>query len=626
MNLHVPRSSPAARAETPVDPIVLQIVEGTLNSIEAEIEYAIERTARSPMIREAHDYRVGLFDRHCRKLTGRSYSAMPNAVVRDFPPATMRPGDVFLMNDTYLTEGSIGHLPDLCSTVPVFHDGEVVAYIQAFGHHDDIGGRVPGSMPGTAATVFEEGLAIPPVKLVSEGVRNEAVFTIVTRNTRVPEMLAADLDSEMQACVMGAQRMASLFERFGRAQVEACFQAILNKCRDIFRNELLPRIADGEYAWEDYVEHDGVTDPKLHKIALKMIKQGDSITLDFTGTDPQSTGPINWPADYADGAFLIKWIAPILRNLADSAERAAEIHVNEGVCEVFKVKFPPKGTLITPQWPAATNARSFVLLRCLGLLAGVVAQAVDGRMPADQETIRYTGFFGSDTNGKPFLSREVLGGGSGGRSYADGNDAIHIVPDSRNQPAEFTETRFPLLVEKLALRTDSAGAGTRRGGLGYEKHYRALVDCRTIVTADRVRLGCYGVNGGKAGQPFCVTVDLGGAPRDLGGLVDGEPVLAGQIVRVVTTGGGGWGDPLAREPELVRDDVIEDRVSLQAARDDYGVVLIKPADADDYAVDEQATAQRRAELSARRKAPLPMIDRGDGYEKMVRGDCAPRMR
>ncbi len=222
-----------------VDPIVLQIVEGTLNSIEAEIEYAIERTARSPMIREAHDYRVGLFDRYCRKLTGRSYSAMPNAVVRDFPPETMKPGDVFLMNDTYLTEGSIGHLPDLCRTVPVFHDGEVVAYIQAFGHHDDVGGRVPGSMPGTAATVFEEGIAIPPVKIYSEGVRNDAVFTIIRRNTRVPEMLSADLDSEVQACLMGARRMAGLFERFGREQVEACFQAILDKCRDIYRNELL---------------------------------------------------------------------------------------------------------------------------------------------------------------------------------------------------------------------------------------------------------------------------------------------------------------------------------------------------------------------------------------------------
>ena len=234
MNVHATQwpwpAAPGCAAR--VDPIVLQIVEGTLNSIEAEIEYAIERTARSPMIREAHDYRVGLFDRYCRKLTGRSYSAMPNAVVRDFPPETMRPGDVFLMNDTYLTEGSIGHLPDLCSTVPVFHEGEVVAYIQAFGHHENRrprarldarhrGDRVRGRPRGAADEVYDGG------------VRNDAVFTIVKRNTRVPEMLAADLDSEVQACLMGARRMAELFARFGRDTVEACFQAILDKCRDI---------------------------------------------------------------------------------------------------------------------------------------------------------------------------------------------------------------------------------------------------------------------------------------------------------------------------------------------------------------------------------------------------------
>jgi N-methylhydantoinase B len=629
MNVHQashPWPTAPLRETVLVDPIVLQIVEGTLNSIEAEIEYAIERTARSPMIREAHDFRVGLFDRYCRKLTGRSYSAMPNGVVRDFPPETMKPGDVFLMNDTYLTEGSIGHLPDLCSTVPVFHGGEVVAYIRGLGNPDLGGGGVPGSWRGTAATVFEEGIAIPPVKIYSEGVRNDAVFTIVRRNTRVPEMLSADLDSEIQACLMGARRMGGLFERFGKEQVEACFQAILEKCRDIYRNELLVKIADGEYAWEDYVEHDGITDPKLHKIALKMTKKGGKITLDFNGTDPQSTGPINWPADYADGAFLIKWIAPILRNLAETPERAAEIHVNEGVCDVFEVIFPPKGTLITPEWPAATNARSFVLLRCLGLLAGVVAQAVDGRMPADQETIRYTGFFGNDLEGKPFLSREVLGGGSGGRYYADGNDAIHIVPDSRNQPAEFTETRFPLLVEKLALRIDSGGAGLRRGGQGYEKHYRALVDCRTIVTADRVRLGCYGLNGGKAGQPFCVTVDAEGEGYDLGGLVDGEPVLKGQIVRVVTTGGGGWGDPLQRELELVLRDVVEGRVSRASAEADYGVVFMNVGTADQPVIDEAATTQRRAELAKAQNTSLPMIDRGEGYEKMLRGEHKPRMR
>jgi N-methylhydantoinase B len=609
---------PARTAPVDVDPIVLQIVEGTLNSIEREIEYAIERTARSPMIREAHDYRVGLFDRYCRKLTGRSYSAMPNAVVRDYPPETMAPGDVFLMNDTYLTEGSIGHLPDMCSTVPVFHDGQVVAYIQAFGHHDDIGGRVPGSMPGTAVSVFEEGLMIPPVKLYSRGVRNDEAFKIVRRNTRVPEMLEADLDSEMQAIMMGARRMEELFQRFGAATVEACFQAILDKCRDIYRNELLPKIPDGEYAWEDFVEHDGVTDPSLHRLALKIVKRGGRITLDFNGTAPQSSGPINWPADYADGAFLVKWIAPVLRNLADTPERAAEIYVNEGVCEVFDVVFPPKGTLITPVWPAATNARSFVLLRSLGLLAGCVALATNGRMPADQETIRYTGFYGTGSDGKPFLSREVLGGGSGGRHYADGNDAIHIVPDSRNQPAEFTENRFPVIVEKLALAPDSGGAGKRRGGLGYEKHYRVLVDCHTIVTADRVRLGCYGVDGGKAGKPFCVTVDLHGRAKDLGGLVDGEPLAAGQVLRVVTTGGGGWGDPLDREPELVQRDVTQGKVSAAAARDDYGVVLTPGALAGEYEVDRAGTEKRRAALRAARKEPLPMIDRGPGYDRMLR--------
>jgi N-methylhydantoinase B len=247
-------------------------------------------------------------------------------------------------------------------------------------------------------------------------------------------------------------------------------------------------------------------------------------------------------------------------------------------------------------------------------------------MPADQETIRYTGFFGNDLEGKSFLSREVLGGGSGGRYYADGNDAIHIVPDSRNQPAEFTETRFPLLVEKLALSTDSGGAGLRRGGQGYEKHYRALVDCRTIVTADRVRLGCYGLNGGKAGQPFCVTIDAEGAARDLGGLVDGEAVLKGQVVRVVTTGGGGWGDPLQRELEFVLRDVVEGRVSLASAEADYGVLFAKESTLDRPKIDEAATKQRRADIEKTRTAPPLMIDRGDGYEKMLRGEHRPRMR
>ena len=599
-----------------VDPIVLQIVEGNLNSIEAEIELAVERTARSPMIREAHDYRVGLFDRFGRKLTGRSYSAIPDAVYRDYPPETMKPGDVYFMNDTYDTEGSIGHLPDMCSTVPAFHDGDLIAYIQVFGHHDDIGGKVPGSMPGTALSVFEEGLMIPPIKLYAEGVRNDEAFKIIKRNTRVPEMLEADVDSEIQAVIMGARRMTELFERFGKDTVEACFQAILDKTKNIFLNELFPKIENGEYYWEDYVEHDAFEDPKLHKFALKVTKTDDKIVLDFNGTDPQAVGPINWAADYAEGRYLIKWIAPVMRNLADTPERAAEIHVNEGVVELFEVIFPPKGTLITPVRPAATNARAFLLLRSLSLFAGVLAHAVKGNMPADQETIRYTGFYGYDADGNYFLSREVLGGGSGGRYYADGSDAVHIVPNSRNQPAEFTETKFPVMVDRLALSCDSGGAGQYRGGLGYDKEYRALTDCYTLVSADRVRLGCYGVNGGRAGRPFGIFVDAHGRNEKLGGLRDDVPVAEDQVVRVKTTGGGGWGDPLMREIEAVRMDIWQGKVSEEAARDIYGVIVEKYEFGEPF-IDRTATEAARAKLKAAESEVDAIIDRGPGLEELT---------
>src|SRR5438067_1720218 len=267
------------------DPVLIEIVNGTLASIEREVETAIGRTARSPMIRDAHDFRAGIHDRRLRKLTGRSYSALVHPVVRDYPLSTMRPGDVFFHNDVYRSEGGIGHLPDLCVTAPVFHEGEVVAFVQAFGHHDDIGGATPGSMPSHATSDYQEALIVPTARLY--------------------------------------------------------------------------------------------------------------------GTGPQARGPINHAGNYADGVFLKKWLAPILRNLAESPERAAELDVNEGIVPLIELKFPPPGTLLTPIFPAPTNARTFVILRLLGAFAGVPAKATGGNMPADQETIRYTGFYGTDLDGQP---------------------------------------------------------------------------------------------------------------------------------------------------------------------------------------------------------------------------------
>jgi len=608
-----------------IDPILVEIVAGTLASVEAEVETAIGRTARSPMIRDAHDFRAGIHDVKLRKLTGRSYSALVQPVVRDYPIAGMVPGDVFFHNDVYLSEGGIGHLPDLCVTVPVFSGGDVVAFVQAFGHHDDIGGTVPGSMPSHATSVFEEGLMVPPIKLWAAGVPNDAALKIMTRNTRMPESLAADLDAECSACLMGASRLAELFDRYGRADIEAAFDAIIDSTTRIYRTELLSKIPDGEYVWEDYAEHDGVDEPRLHaqRITLTKLSAGDGVTdgrliLDFTGTSPQAKGPINHCADYADGVFLAKWLAPILRNLAGSPERMAELEVNEGVVPLIEMRFPAKGTLLTPIFPAPTNARTFVILRLLGVFAGVLAKAVNGRMPADQETIRYTGVYGNDLDGRPYLMREVLGGGSGGRFYADGEDTIHVVPDSRNLPTEFTEARFPFVVERLGLAIDSGGAGRYRGGLGYDKHIRMLADAHFMSIADRSILACWGVSGGKAGRSFEVTIDPGGPKeRTVDALADAEPVAAGEVIRIRTTGGGGWGDPLTRPPAEVLRDVQWHKVSLEGAVIDYGVVIT--AVDDDYRIDDEGTSAARALLTADQPAEPPFFDRGPGYPRLAGG-------
>jgi N-methylhydantoinase B len=212
----------------------------------------------------------------------------------------------------------------------------------------------------------------------------------------------------------------------------------------------------------------------------------------------------------------------------------------------------------------------------------------------------------------------VLGGGSGGRYYADGSDTIHVVPDSKNLPVEFTETRFPLVIERLALAPDSGGAGARRGGLGYLKEFRVLRDSAFLCVADRAILSCWGLRGGKAGAPFRVTVDPGGPnERVLPGLVDDEPIPAGTLVRVETTGGGGWGDPLEREPELVALDALEGKISARAALEEYGVVLADGPPG----VDVAATRALRDRLRAAR-GRRPFFDRGPGYRALAGVDHA----
>ena len=267
--------------------------------------------------------------------------------------------------------------------------------------------------------------------------------------------------------------------------------------------------------------------------------------LDFHGTAPQAKGPINHCGDYADGNFLKKWLAPILRNLADTPERMAELDVNEGVVPLIEMRFPPQGHAAHPGVPGADqrpHVRDPAPARGARRRGRQGGRRADAGRPGDDPLHRR---LRDDLDGAPYLMREVLGGGSGGRYYADGEDTIHVVPDSRNLPSEFSEARFPFVVERLGLAVDSGGAGRYRGGLGYEKHIRMLEDAHFMSIADRSILSCWGVKGGKAGRPFAVTIDPGGpSEREVDALADAEPVRAGEVIRIRTTGGGGWGDPL----------------------------------------------------------------------------------
>ncbi len=606
----------------PLGPIELEVITGTIRTAELEIEAAVERTARSPMIRDQHDYRVALFDARGRKLTGRSYAALVEPVFEYFDEGDIHPGDIFFWNDPYNSAGGIGHIPDLCTTIPIFYGDRLIGFSQVFGHHDDVGGSVPGSLPTHATDMWTEGLVVPPIKIYERGKINEAVFKIISRNSRLSEHLRGDLDAEIGAARLGSQRIVALVERYGVEALEAAYDAIIENCAETIRRELLPMIRDGVYSWEDYIEDDGVEGPQMHTLRMTMTKTADKIVLDFTGTSKEAKGPINWPIDYADGKFARKWMGPVLRSLAATPERAAEIDMNEGVLDVIELKFPPKGTLVTPSFGKATGLRFFPLLRSLGIFAALLAKATGGRMPADHETIRIWGLHGGRIGHDFFLFREVLGGGGPGRPWADGSDVVHVVPNSRNLPAEFSETRYPVIVERLGLAADSGGAGCRRGGFGYDKRVRALEDCEALSNADRAMINTYGVNGGKYGGTYSLAIDKpDGTQRKLAGMEDRVPVAGGSTIRIRTTGGGGWGDPLAREPEMVCYDVQCGLVSEQAARNDYGVVLGREGRR--YTVDQAETDRLRARIRAER-GPLPMFSRGPYFEEMKRSEGIAR--
>lgn len=586
-----------------IDPILVDIVDGGIEAAVMEAEAAVERTARSTIIREQHDYRASLNTLDCLSVSRVSWAATADPIRMKFPLEQIHPGDVFIYNDVYESAGTIGHLPDYCVVTPIFWESRVIGFAQIFGHVSDVGGRQAGSWPNTSTSIFEEGTLCPPVKLYQQAALNEALYDVLLRNSRFPDDLRGDIDAFVGANEIIRRRVVELCERFGGNLVEAAFYEIMDRCAEVVRDVGLPMFPDGEYVGEDFIENDGLTLDQPVKLKITIRKYADKMILDFEGTDPQTRGPVNWPLD---GRHYSKWLGAFFK------AQIPGIIINEGVTQVFRCRVP-KRTILSSEFPAPVVSRMTCMLRMVSAYTVALAKMFNGNVVADMQNIQIYGLYGLDLEGKLFLMREIFGAGSGARPYADGTDAVDLVPYSKNLPAEFIEQRFPVTVERVGLAIDSGGPGKYRGGLGYVKELRTLVDGHYTTVTERTAFACIGINGGRYGAPGA-SVKNPDTPQEERVYFsrDAVPVKAGDTVRLVTPGGGGWGDPLEREIEAVRMDVVRRLVSQGSAERDYGVVM----DPQTFAVDLSETATLRARMAVER-GPTTLIDRGPYAQTLI---------
>lgn len=568
---------------TAPDRFTLELIKGALNAARAEMEALIARTAMSPFIREKKDYFTAFLNPGGELVVSTSLTLAGNlvdAVLAEYPAETMRPGDLYWYNDCYGTGGAVSHLPDMVFIMPVFHDGRLIAFTEAWGHLWDIGGSVPGSISPHATSVFQEGIMIPPVRVMREGVENTEVVRIFTRNSRFPEMLKGDLKAIMAACRLGARRLEEVIARYGIVAVETSFETMITETEAALRTQIAERIPDGDYAFRDRIDSDAVTDRSFFVDAV-LRKHGGMVELDFSASDRQAEGPINFIMDDSVPKFMLGlWMTMGQPGIGMNGgfERAID-----------KITTRP-GSIVAPKFPAPLGLRSHTMIRVTSALFGALAQATGGQASAAPCVYVLYYLRGRNADGTEPLCIEGLSVGFGARTFADGIDAVYYVAQE-NYPIEFAEMEFGVEIEAFGIHRDSGGAGRYRGGCGIIRDVRVLSDDAQFgIRLDNCTQPAFGVNGGLSGRAGRVVVNPGPDEWDIATMSDGNSLKKGDLVRIITPGGGGWGYPADRPAADVLADVMDGFISEKSAFDDYGVVLSGDV------VDHAATQARRAAM------------------------------
>ncbi|MCA2176301.1 hydantoinase B/oxoprolinase family protein [Nonomuraea glycinis] len=589
MMAQIIETATAPLARVPVDPITLDIVENALRNARHEMDEVLFRTALSPGIREQHDEFPLIGDPSGRMVVGQFGLSIP--ALLDRFDGTIEEGDVLLTSDPYSCDGAISHANDWLVVMPIFVDGRVVGWSSMFGHMSDVGGKTACSMPTDARTIYEEGVVIPPFKLYAKGVLNEDALRVILNQVRQPDWNRADLNGIVAACRTASRRIQELCARFGAETYTSALEALLRRNYDAMKVLLATLFEDGEtLTFTDYICDDGRGHGPF-KLVLSLTRTGDKVLLDFTGSAPQAEGPINY---YINENLARMFFGIYLITVADP-----QILWNDGFYPLVDVRIPD-GSFWKPAFPAALNGRNHGIGRLFDLFGGLLGQKTP-------ELLNAAGFSSSPHfmyAGDGFQLYSIGFGGIPGRPIGDGPDGHSLWPSFTNIPCEFLESYYPLRIERWETVADTGGAGLHRGGNGVDVAYRFLKPGTIAIHDDRWLTYPWGVNGGEPGARGRKWIErASGEVEILPSKVHDVEVRPDDVLHFVTWGGGGWGDPLARDPGLVGLEVRRGLVTPGGARR-FGVVC-----AADGTIDDEATAGLRERLRTGR-GELPVFDMG----------------
>lgn len=586
-----------------IDPVTLDIIENALRNARVEMDATLVRTAMSPGIREQGDAFPLIADPEGRMIVGQ-FGSFIGGFLKNYE-GTLEDGDMIFLSDPYSVDGAISHSNDWLVLLPVFKDGRLIAYTSMFGHQSDIGGKVVGSMPINARSIYEEGVRIPPVKIWKKGEYNEDLMKLVMHQTRKADWCAADLNALIASCRVAARRVIEMANRFGDDVYVSATQELLARNHRAMKTLLSQAVSEEPVSFEDYICDDGMGYGP-YRIKCTMWREGEKVILDFDGTDPQSSASINFFLNenmfkMFFGIYMIMVFDPM-------------ILFNDGFYDLIDVRIP-EGSLLKPKFPAALSGRTHALGRIFDILGGLLGQKTPEFLNAagfsSSPHLFYSGYDQRPGKGNAWFQLFQIGfGGIPGRPLGDGPDGHSLWPGFTNVPNEFLERYFPMMIERYETEPDSGGAGLHRGGNGIHMTYRFLSPGTISIHDDRWFVPPWGVNGGEPGKRAKKLLEKAdGTMTIIGNKVEDVEVEVGDQLHFVTWGGGGWGDPLERDPALVAKEITQGLVTAEGARA-YGVVI-----AGDGSVDAGATEALRAELRTSRGA-LPVFNTGPGVEAL----------